>query len=353
MRTNRILIAMFVAATWLLPANASATTSDEIAKARSERASLQGELDRVVAAHDKVIANLAITQDALVNYESQLVAAKAELDTSKRTTQERARKIYRTGGASFFEVLLSSRDLTDFARGMALLDKVAKRDSGDLIKVSRARAQVDDLRSSLRDKSAKQHRLAAELDSQNKALAGKFAIASSLEKKLVTDRETELRLKREAEARAAEVRRRARTVGITPVFGGGSLACPVAGPTSFTDTYGAPRPGGRRHQGVDMFAAYGTPTAAIVDAVITQKSNNSLGGITLWLRGGNGTTYYYAHLSGYAEGAVGEQVAAGTHVGYVGNSGDARGTSPHLHFEVHPGGGAAVDPYPTARAACG
>lgn len=112
------------------------------------------------------------------------------------------------------------------------------------------------------------------------------------------------------------------------------VVCPVAGPVSFIDTWGAPRSGGRQHKGVDMFAAYGTPVVAPV-AGRAEQSNNSLGGLSFRLWGDDGNFYYGAHLSAYGSN-VGP-VEAGTILGYVGISGNAQGTSPHLHFEIHPG----------------
>ena len=138
--------------------------------------------------------------------------------------------------------------------------------------------------------------------------------------------------------------------------GGGSATnigpgwfCPT-GPHSapFSDTWGAPRSGGRRHQGVDMIGAMGTPLYAVVDGVAQAKSNN-LGGITIWFTGTDGNKYYYAHLDRY--GQLGS-VAKGTVIGYIGQTGNARFSVPHLHFEIHPGGGAAVNPTSTARAHC-
>jgi murein DD-endopeptidase MepM/ murein hydrolase activator NlpD len=137
-------------------------------------------------------------------------------------------------------------------------------------------------------------------------------------------------------------------VGYGRDYGGPGFYCPVAGPSTFVDTWGAPRSGGRRHQGVDMLAARGTPAVAVVSGV-TRISRNRLGGNALWLSGSDGNTYYYAHFDRY--GKIGP-VAGGDVIGYVGDTGNARGT-PHLHFEVHPGGGPAVDPYPTARSHCG
>lgn len=126
------------------------------------------------------------------------------------------------------------------------------------------------------------------------------------------------------------------------------ITCPVAGSAGFGDTWGAPRSGGRRHQGVDMMASTGTPLVAVVAGYVQFKTNR-LGGNAVWLSGDNGNKYYYAHLSAW-EGSS-RTAARGEVIGYVGDTGNASGT-PHLHFEVHPGGGAAVNPYPTVRAAC-
>jgi murein DD-endopeptidase MepM/ murein hydrolase activator NlpD len=132
-----------------------------------------------------------------------------------------------------------------------------------------------------------------------------------------------------------------------PVLVGGDWLCPVAGPNAFGDTWGAARSGGRTHQGVDMMSPYGTPVIAVVSGFSTPKVNN-LGGNTVSLVGDDGNRYYYAHLSSWEGGA--RAVAQGDVLGYVGHTGDT--TANHLHFEIHPGGGAAVNPYPTVRAHC-
>ncbi len=124
--------------------------------------------------------------------------------------------------------------------------------------------------------------------------------------------------------------------------------CPVNGPVGFGDTWGAPRSGGRSHQGVDMIGARGLPLVAVVDGFVQQKTN-SLGGNAVWLSGADGNKYYYAHLDSWGAGG---SVTAGTVIGYLGDTGNARFSVPHLHFEIHPGGGAAVNPYPTVRAHC-
>ena len=102
-----------------------------------------------------------------------------------------------------------------------------------------------------------------------------------------------------------------------------------------------------------MFAAYDHPVVAVVDGVARVR-NGGLGGLTVWLDGDNGVSYYYAHLSGWADGiTTGTGVTQGQLIGFNGTSGNAKSTPAHVHFEIHPGGGAAVNPYATLKAACG
>ena len=122
---------------------------------------------------------------------------------------------------------------------------------------------------------------------------------------------------------------------------------PVAGDASFTDDYGAPRAGTGWHHGNDLFADRGTPVVAVADGTLSRVGVNTLGGNRLWLTDDRGNAFYYAHLSAYAPEALeGARVRAGQVIGFVGNTGQAITTPPHLHFEVHPGDGDSVDPYP-------
>jgi murein DD-endopeptidase MepM/ murein hydrolase activator NlpD len=132
-----------------------------------------------------------------------------------------------------------------------------------------------------------------------------------------------------------------------PSNAGSGMVCPVAGPRAFADTWGAARSGGRSHEGVDMMSPGGTPLVA-VEAGSANFSTNRLGGNAIWLTGVSGTKYYYAHLSAW-EGSS-RSVSQGEVIGYVGATGNT--TANHLHFEVHPGGGRAVNPYPYVRRVC-
>jgi murein DD-endopeptidase MepM/ murein hydrolase activator NlpD len=126
-------------------------------------------------------------------------------------------------------------------------------------------------------------------------------------------------------------------------------AFPMIGRCSFVDSWHAPRPGGRLHEGVDVIGARGLPLVAVKDGVITKMvTNQTLSGNAIRLTIADGTYFYYAHLDSFAEGiAVGTTVTAGQIIGYNGSTG---ATSPHLHFEVHPRGGEAVNPYPIIKA---
>jgi len=138
-----------------------------------------------------------------------------------------------------------------------------------------------------------------------------------------------------------------------PPSPGGGGTCPVAGAVTFSDTWGAPRSGGRPHLGVDMIAARGTPIVAIFSGTIYRTSNSSLGGLSVYLTSDAGDMYYYAHLDSFGDISAGQRVAEGYVIGYNGSTGNAPSWLPHLHFEYHPGGGAAVNPYPLVKSICG
>lgn len=123
---------------------------------------------------------------------------------------------------------------------------------------------------------------------------------------------------------------------------------PVAGDHSFSDDWGAPRAQGG-HEGTDVMADRGVPVVAVVDALVDRltRTETGLGGIYVWLRRADGTEYYYAHLESIAPGlAAGSPVRAGDVIGANGNSGDARFGPTHVHFEIHPGGGRPINPFP-------
>jgi peptidoglycan hydrolase-like protein with peptidoglycan-binding domain len=127
---------------------------------------------------------------------------------------------------------------------------------------------------------------------------------------------------------------------------------PIQGQCYYGNTWHAPRGNGRLHEGVDVIAGEGNLLYAVVDGTITKQywdKPGALAGNGLRVAQDDGTYFTYLHMSGFAPGIkVGTKVKAGDVIGFVGNTGSS--ATPHLHFEIHPGGGAAVNPYPYLKA---
>lgn len=130
-----------------------------------------------------------------------------------------------------------------------------------------------------------------------------------------------------------------------------ALPVPVDGVTAkrLADTWGAARNGGRSHEGIDIFARRGTPVRSTTRGVVMRKGWNDLGGRTVTVTGPGGQRHYYAHLESWTELEPGDWVEAGDQLGTVGDSGNARGTSPHLHYGIYETDGAR-NPYPLLTA---
>lgn len=127
------------------------------------------------------------------------------------------------------------------------------------------------------------------------------------------------------------------------------LSMPVEAikPRQIQDTWGAARSAGRKHQGVDIFAKRGTPVLSATQGIVLQVGLNTLGGKVVWVVGPELSRHYYAHLDDYAaEIQVGDWVEVGEILGYVGNTGNAKNTPPHLHYGIYLNGQGATNPYP-------
>lgn len=173
--------------------------------------------------------------------------------------------------------------------------------------------------------------------------------------------EEEARRKREAEARQRAAAGGSEGAGPSADSSSGGarssivdgIICPFTpGRTQFSNSYGAPRPGGRRHRGIDMMAPFNEPVYAI-EAGAVSVDNRGIGGKQIFLRANSGRSYYYAHLNGFniSDGA---RVNQGDLIAFNGNSGNAEGTSPHVHLQIYPNGnrGGVINPYDAMAAVC-
>jgi murein DD-endopeptidase MepM/ murein hydrolase activator NlpD len=130
-----------------------------------------------------------------------------------------------------------------------------------------------------------------------------------------------------------------------------TLWLPIAGlpPVALRDTWGASRGNGRTHEGIDIFAPRGTPVRSTTRGLVFRVGQNRLGGNVVWIFGPGRQMHYYAHLDRFGEVRSGDLVMPGDIVGYVGNTGNASGTPPHLHYGVYTPGAGAINPFPLLK----
>jgi murein DD-endopeptidase MepM/ murein hydrolase activator NlpD len=236
--------------------------------------------------------------------------------------------------------------------------RIHDRQQADLNRLSSVRSRIEGLAEELSENQKRLAELSAQATAASEAIQTKLELAQhELEDAeaeyhgIKAEFEAEQKRKRDAELARIRASANPATRGL-PATATEGFQCPVQGGAAFIDSWGFPRSGGRTHKGVDMFAKRGTRTPAVTSGTVKMRTVN-LGGIVAYLYGDDGNKYYYAHLNGYPDDLRdGQRVQRGQAIGFVGNTGNAEGTSPHLHFEIRPGGGSAVNPYPTVRPAC-
>ena len=292
--------------------------------ARARAAETQAVLDAAIARRDLLTMRRFELREEIADLAVEERRAIESLEAAELALQERAADAYIRGNMGETRALIMSSDATEFAQRVALLDVVVEADEDALRRYQEAREAVDE----------SQVEAAAELaDVSREMLAAQDAVRAA-------------QLEHDFAAREMAVF----LAGGTLVIHG--FVFPVVQPHNFGDSFGAPRMPGTEyehwHEGTDIMAPMGTLLVACERGVIMRVgAGGVLGGNTVWLRGESGVAYYYAHLSEFAPGIrEGTVVDAGTVVGLVGDTGNARGGAPHLHFEVHPDGGPAVNPYP-------
>ena len=400
----------------VVPISASAQTQSDVDRAEAQVEDARGQAkdaySRWLQAKEDLETAIHEYEDVTtrldnLNYRVAVIQGKiTDFETDVETLQTVARELvidaYVAGGSGFVTAAFEAGTIQDLLTSQTLIDSATSRDVADLDRLRTVSREMDRLKDDLSEQQAEVEvleeqsaALVTKLDTLNSQASAAYDSASSEEKAAIDNL-----AKERAEFQAAEARRRAEAeearkraeaaaraaasssasssssssssassssssstssssssssgsaaAGLAPAATSG-FVCPVQGGASFIDSWGFPRSGGRRHKGVDMFNSRNTPLLAVVSGTV-RFSSNSLGGLSTYVYGNNGNKYYYAHLERHPSGiSSGSRVNAGDVVGYLGNSGNARFTSPHLHFEIRPGGGSAVNPYPTVRRAC-
>jgi murein DD-endopeptidase MepM/ murein hydrolase activator NlpD len=316
----------------------------------SDRKAAQQRANAAAARFAKASSDLARVERQLSQLEARSQDTQAKVDGLQQQVRSVAVNAYIRGRAPGSDLPIGDDglDLNTVARGQAMARFVTLGNTDAIDAYKAAREDLDAHHAAVAGQLADRRQAAAQLRKQKQAAYAELQKLAAAERaylaKLAAQRKA-------ATARTSTAGRSSRNSGgaggVTGVIASGAWICPVQGPHAFSNDYGQPRSGGRRHEGNDILAPRGTPVVASVGGTVTDH-NSSLGGLSYYLAGDDGNTYFGTHLSGYA--ATG-RVGAGTVVGYVGDSGNARGT-PHLHFEIHPGGGGPVNPYATLRTYC-
>ncbi|MGH2809127.1 MAG: murein hydrolase activator EnvC family protein [Actinomycetota bacterium] len=301
--------------------------------------SIQGELDATTIE----IERLRDQNDHVRSEMAVLDRRMQKLEDEKRSLMSdaiaRADELYRSGTIGMAEALFTSKNFSELSTRAELISQVSAQDSGVFVKLSRTQDELDVVSKDLAEREAELKKITVALREENGQLQEQFHSVSAEYQRL------------RRKLAAAQAAAPASSGGGAPVKinVSGNMTCPVAGPVSFVDSWGAAR-SGHTHQGVDMMADYGTPVVAIVSGTITYAAYDGSGGNMLFLSGTDGNSYYYMHNQ---ENFVGEgaSVQVGQQIASVGDTGNAAGT-PHLHFEFHPGGGSAINPYPLVSSLC-
>lgn len=306
---------------------------------------LKARMDKVQAELDASAARISRVHAIEEELETRLSSIRSEMNHLGKRTRKlqakavaRAAELYKAGDSTIVDILLGSEDIAELSDQAEILSQISMGDNGVFIELARATNRFEELEIELRDKSLELAEAKAELKKESELLQAQFDSVAGDYKAL----QSKLMAARPSSGPAPQ----AATASL-PSTGG--MYCPVGGPTSFVDSWGDARSGGRSHQGVDMMAAYGTPQVAIVSGTITYAGYSSLGGNVQYLSGDDGHLYIYVHQASNTVSSG--HVNAGQQISVVGDTGNAAG-NPHLHFEYHPGGGAAVNPYPLVRSLC-
>ena len=332
-----------------LPARAEVTRS-ELDAARAEISEISADLEDELAELDAAIGQQFVFEAQIGRIEDDIAARDREIALAALEARDRARSMYVSAGGGDFQAAVSPESITRLGTKTAYLEAVVDLDVDVVNRLEFLQADRADLQQRIEKLIAEQEDLTAELDARSNEILGALTVANDQYQTLYGQWQIEEAARRAA---AEAARRRAAAAAAAAAAAGYSSSayvdpsgrtCAVGGANTFSDTWGAPRSGGRTHTGLDMVAAMGTPIVAVENGYIWSPNWHWAGGNGLYVRGDSGDIYYYAHLQGYAPGLYdGQRVGVGQLVGFNGNSGNA--AIPHLHLGYQPGGGPLTNPY--------
>jgi murein DD-endopeptidase MepM/ murein hydrolase activator NlpD len=310
--------------------------ADPLEDARHKRDAAQAEAVGAAQRYTDALSEQAGQESEIARLEAEIPALRARSVELRRQVRERAILLYQQGTAMPLSRMVDAGSVIDATRAIQLTQSAAGHDQDVAAELTQTAAKLERDEAELRTRKAEQDAVVARLADERTLLEAALARSDAALHTI------------EAVAFAQGSAEGADDVAAGRVKTGATV-CPIYGPMAHVNDWGAPRSGGRTHQGNDLFAPYGTADVAVIDGVIRWDFDD-LGGQGIWLDGVDGVSYYYAHLSAF-EGPP-RPVLAGDVIGYVGDTGNAKGGPPHTHFGVK-SGGQMVNPYPTIKALCG
>ena len=337
-----LALGLAVALAALATSAGAQSTADKLAAAEERYAQLRREANEATARYEEANSALIRTQEEIAAIQRSLGDARKRIAGLQEQLDERARAAYQLGSTSTWDVLLEAQDLSEFSDRLVYRDRIAQDDADLATRVAVISEELRRLETNLSRLEEEQRVLAEKAQREQQIVMDKLAEAEQI----LEEAEFKLEQEQAAALMAAGASTGSAPGQIQTVAGAGLQACPAPG-TSFGDSFGAPRSGGRSHAGVDMMGPYGGPVYAALPGSVS-FSSSSLGGNQAYVHSAGGTYTFYAHLQGYAGSA--RSVSAGELIGYIGDTGNATGT-PHLHFEYHPNG-TLVNPTPFVAAVC-
>jgi murein DD-endopeptidase MepM/ murein hydrolase activator NlpD len=323
------------------------STEDKLEEAKRRVAQLEAEAQRATERHAEAYAVLVRTRDEIADTRADLDKAQDKILGLEEELAFRAQEAYKLGPTNTWQLLLEAESFTEFSDRLVYLERLAQDDADLATRVAVLAEELRRHRERMARLEEEQQAAFEEAERQKDILYDRLEQAEAIKARFQEQFEAE----QAAAAAAAAAAQAAAGNGGAPgsigtVAGQALQACPAPG-TAFADTFGAPRSGGRSHAGVDMMGSYGQPVYAALPGTVSHSSS-SLGGNQAYVHSSGGTYTFYAHLQGFSDASG--TVAAGTLIGYIGDTGNATGT-PHLHFEYHPNG-VLVNPTPYVSAVC-
>ncbi|MFP4635591.1 MAG: murein hydrolase activator EnvC family protein [Nitriliruptoraceae bacterium] len=341
----------------------------EIDEVEDAMAEVQQRLETIGEEQERLRARIAELESETDELERQLSGLRDERDELEERMATRIRTAFKHGDSlEPVAVFLGSEDPSSALNRAELIEHVVAGDqvrSEELVaaqqRVTAAEEELAERAEALEEAEQRQRELGEEMQQEYdelEAAEAELSAEAQAERERIEEERRERERREAAQEQAEQEAEQAQQDAGGDGSGGsaastsGGMACPLDQPRHFVDSWGAPRSGGRAHRGTDLMGPLGTPVRAIVDGVWDIQSPGANAGLWAILRGRDGNDYWYLHLDSHTV-SDGAQVSAGQQVGTNGSTGNAVAGAEHVHFELHPGGGSAINPYPTLRGACG